>query len=206
MWRIIGSVLQLWRGELVVMGKPLKAKQRAFLVRPVFLIGFMGAGKSSVARRLARSCKLSSLDLDTYIERSCGRRIADIFAAEGESAFRHMEVQALREVAEMQEPLIVSCGGGVVTTDDAIGALHELGHTVLLEVDADEAASRISDRSSRPLFQDLQAARALCEQRQARYHEAAASVVNTHGKDVFAVTCEVRDVLEKEGVLCRLPQ
>ncbi len=188
-----------------MVGKPERNKQRWSLTRPVFLIGFMGAGKSSVARRLARLCKISSLDLDTYIERSCERKISEVFADDGEATFREMEARALREVAAMQEPMVVSCGGGIVTTDEAMAALKELGHAVLLEVDVDEAASRISDRSSRPLFQDLEAARQLCEARSARYHEAAASVVDTRGKDIFTVTCEVRDALEKEGILCRRP-
>ncbi len=183
-----------------------QAKDRAQyeLTSPVFFIGFMGAGKSTIARRLARLCRVSSLDLDTYIERSCGKKVREVFAEEGEEAFRQLEVDALREVAAMASPMLVSCGGGVITTPEAREALQELGFTVLLDVDADEAACRISDKSTRPLFQDTQAARELCQARKPLYAEAAAAVIDTKGKDVFRITCEVRDLLVKEGILCRL--
>jgi len=55
------------------------------LARPVFFVGFMGAGKTSVARRLARSCRVASVDMDTYIERREGKRVKDIFAESGEA-------------------------------------------------------------------------------------------------------------------------
>ncbi len=178
-------------------------RPRFQLERPVFFIGFMGAGKSTVARRLARLCHVSSLDLDTYIERASDKRIRDVFAEEGEEAFRKMEAHALREVAAFASPMLVSCGGGVITTPEARQALQELGYTVLLDVDADEAAQRISDKSTRPLFQDVEAARQLCHRRRPLYQEAAAAVVDTRGKDVFRITCEVRDLLIREGVLCK---
>ena len=66
------------------------------LVRPVFFVGFMGAGKTSVSRRLARLCGISSIDMDSYIERREGRRIRDIFAEDGEGFFRDLETQVLR--------------------------------------------------------------------------------------------------------------
>ena len=174
------------------------------LDRPVFLIGFMGAGTSSVARRLARSCGVSALDLDTYIERNCGKKIKQVFADEGEDAFRAMELCALEEVAAMEAPMLVSCGGGIITTEAARRSLKELGFTVLLNVDADEAASRISDKTSRPLFNDIESARELCAARAPLYREAAHAAIDTSGKDVYRISREVRRVLEKEGVLCRI--
>ncbi len=185
-------------------GKQQKRKQEYRLERPVFFIGFMGAGKSTVARRLARLCGVSALDLDRYIERACGKKISEVFADEGEAVFRQMEAHALREVAAMDAPMLVSCGGGIITTEDSRAALKESGFTVLLEVDADEAASRISDRSTRPLFQNLEDARALCDMRAPLYAEAADASVDTRGKDVYRISREVRKLLEKEGVLCRI--
>ena len=75
---------------------------------------------------------------------------------------------------------------------------------MLLKVDADEAASRISDKSTRPLFQDLESARQLCEDRAPLYEQAAAATIDTRGKDVYRITRELRSLLEEEGVLCRI--
>ena len=81
------------------------------LARPVFFVGFMGAGKTSVARRLARTCGVASVDMDTYLERREGKRVKEIFAQAGEDGFRAIETDVLRELAG-KEPLLVSCGGG----------------------------------------------------------------------------------------------
>ena len=74
---------------------PLTAKTEPALSlsRPVFFVGFMGAGKTSVARRLARTCKVASVDMDTYIERREGKKVKEIFAAVGEEGFRAVETE-----------------------------------------------------------------------------------------------------------------
>ena len=153
------------------------------LAKPVFFVGFMGAGKTSVARKLARTCGIASVDMDTYLERREGKRVRELFAEAGEDAFRAIETDVLRELAE-KEPLLVSCGGGAV-----------------LRLTADEAASRISDVSTRPLFRDLDTARATIEARLPLYEDVADAVVDTSGKSVAAIAREVRGVLEREGIL-----
>lgn len=176
--------------------------QRYELTRPVFLIGFMGAGKTSVARRVARDAGIASVDLDTYLERREGRRIKEIFAQEGEEGFRAIETDVLMELAEKDEPLLVSCGGGIVTQERNRDILAEHGLVVHLRVDADEAASRISDLSSRPLFQDIEAARRRCEDRLPLYESVADVTIDTSGKSVAVIAGKVCNVLKKEGVLC----
>nr|WP_277926908.1 shikimate kinase [Adlercreutzia sp. JBNU-10] len=175
------------------------------LTRPVFFVGFMGAGKTSVARRLARICSVASVDMDTYLERREDRRVKDIFAEDGEDAFRAIETDVLAELAA-KDPLLVSCGGGVILREENRAILREGGFVVYLRVTADEAASRISDTSSRPLFQDLAAARARCEERLPLYEAVADVTVDTAGKGVAAIAREVQRLLEKEGVLCRQPR
>ncbi len=69
--------------------------QRMELTRPVFFVGFMGAGKTSVARRLARTCRVASVDMDTYIERREGKKVKEIFAEGGEEGFRAIETGVL---------------------------------------------------------------------------------------------------------------
>ncbi|MEB1813800.1 shikimate kinase [Adlercreutzia mucosicola] len=176
------------------------------LARPVFFVGFMGAGKTSVARRLARSCRVASVDMDTYIERREGKRVKDIFAESGEAGFRAIETEVLRELGAKPDPLLVSCGGGVVVTPENHEVFRESGFVVYLHVTADEAASRISDVSTRPLFQNLEAARARAAERLPLYEAVADVTVDTAGKSVFAIAREVQRILEKEGILCPQPK
>ena len=148
------------------------------LARPVFFVGFMGAGKTSVARRLARTCGVASVDMDTYLERREGKRVKEIFAQAGEDGFRAIETDVLRELAG-KEPLLVSCGGGVVKRDENRAILRDAGFVVYLKVTADEAKSRM------PL-----------------YAEVADLTIDTAGKNVATIAREVQSALEKEGILC----
>ncbi len=173
------------------------------LLRPVFFVGFMGAGKTSVARRLARTCGISSVDMDTYLERREGRRVKEIFADVGEEGFRAIETDVLEELSQKEERLLVSCGGGVVTREENRAILRDAGFVIHLEVTVDEAAARISDKSTRPLFQDIEAARARCAERAPLYASVADAEIDTAGKSVPRIAREVQRVLEKEGVLCQ---
>ena len=87
--------------------------------------------------------------MDTYLERREGKRVKEIFAQAGEDGFRAIETDVLRELAG-KEPLLVSCGGGVVKRDENRAILRDAGFVVYLQVTADEAKSRISDTSTRP--------------------------------------------------------
>ena len=79
----------------------------------VILTGFMGCGKSTIGRILAEKRGQELLDTDHYIEQKQGRSISDIFATQGEEAFRDMETEALRELIQKQEPLVIALGGGL---------------------------------------------------------------------------------------------
>lgn len=167
----------------------------------VFFIGFMGAGKSSVARRIARISKIASLDMDKYIVRSQGKSIPEIFDQGGETLFRSIETSVLKEIGDMEDPMFVSCGGGIVQTPENIELLKRYGTVVHLVVDADEAAHRISNLDSRPLFNDIESARALCDQRIPLYEEAADITIATKGKSVGKIASEVMDALSERGIM-----
>ena len=171
------------------------------LARPVFFVGFMGAGKTSVARKLARNAGVAAIDMDTYIERREGKKVTAIFDAVGEEGFRDIETAVLRELAA-GEPVLVSCGGGVVLRPENRQILKDsTGFVVYLKVTAAEAASRISNLSSRPLFGDLEQAQRVIEGRLAFYEEVADACIDTAGHGSGAIAREAMRLLNREGIL-----
>ena len=170
------------------------------LTQPVFLVGFMGAGKTSVSRKLARAAGVVAVDMDVLIERRCGMKVSRIFEEIGETGFRAIETDVLRELA-CGEPRLVSCGGGVVLAQENREIMRSHGYVVHLKVVADEAASRISDVSTRPLFGDIENARRVEESRLPLYEEVADITIDTAGRGSGAVSRELFTKLKKAGIL-----
>src|SRR3954463_1144928 len=102
---------------------------------PIFLIGFMASGKTTVGRLLAERLEWSFVDLDKLIEEGAGRTVADIFAAEGEAGFRMRETEALREVARRRKT-VVATGGGAPCREENLQAMLTAGGGLWLEVSA----------------------------------------------------------------------
>jgi len=149
----------------------------------VFLVGFMGSGKSTVGPLLAERLHMPFVDLDARIVAEQGRPIADLFAEGGESYFRGLEHDALASLTAT-EPAVIACGGGIVTREDSRELLGRLGTVVYLRTTAAETLSRISDRSSRPLLSGPNAAedaRDLLEARSALYEAVADIEIDTVG-------------------------
>jgi 3-dehydroquinate synthase len=150
----------------------------------VFLIGFMGAGKSTVGPKLGKLLDLPFVDLDDRIASEQGRSIPDIFAEDGETHFRVLEREALETLS--QEPAaVVACGGGIVTVPHTVRRLRQLGTVVYLRTTVAETLARISDRSSRPLISGPDAeerAAELLETRSPLYSAAASIEVDTIGR------------------------
>jgi len=170
------------------------------LTCPVFFVGFMGAGKTSTARKLARLIGCAAIDMDTYIERSCGMKVKEIFAEVGEEGFRSIETDVLRELA-LGEPRLISCGGGVVLAEENRSILKKGGCVVYLKVTAQEAASRISDIATRPLFGDLENAQRVLEGRLPLYEEVADVLIETAGRGTSLIAREVFRRLKEKGIV-----
>jgi shikimate kinase len=119
--------------------------------RAIVLIGFMGAGKSSVGRTLARITGLPRFDTDEMVGARFGLSISDIFALHGEEQFRDAETEALRELSGKGEMIAVT-GGGIVLRPANVELLHALGTIVHLRADEWTLFQRISRRPTRPLL------------------------------------------------------
>jgi shikimate kinase len=120
--------------------------------RHIFLIGFMGSGKSYLGRQLARAMDYPFIDLDEYLESKLGASILDFFERAGEASFRREESQALREMAS-QPPSIIACGGGTPCQDDNMEWMSARGTTVFLDVHQDILLERLERESAhRPLI------------------------------------------------------
>ena len=170
------------------------------LQKPVFFIGFMGAGKTSVSRYLARTCGLASIDADEYLELLEDRSIAEIFAELGEDHFRNLETEYLRHLVQHRSRFI-GCGGGVVKRSENVDIMREAGYVVYLEVTAEEAARRIPNTEARPLFKNLDTARATLKERLPLYEAAADVRIDTVGRTIAEVAQLAKGMLEESDVL-----
>lgn len=111
-------------------------------MKRIFLIGYMGAGKTTVGKVLSKQLGLSFIDLDHYIEGRYHKTVGQLFAERGEDAFREIERKMLREVALFEDTL-VSTGGGVPCFFDNMEFMNGSGKTVYLKVSVDELAKRL---------------------------------------------------------------
>jgi 3-dehydroquinate synthetase/shikimate kinase len=139
------------------------------------LVGFMGAGKSTLGEQVAERLDRRFLDLDREIELSAGATIPEIFQRRGEAVFRELEEAAALEVLAAGKPAVVAFGGGAVKSRAIRAALREHALTVYLEVDPEVAWERVGG-NGRPLAQDEDSFRALYEERQQLYRETADAV------------------------------
>lgn len=120
----------------------------------ILLIGYMGAGKTTLGRALAKEIGVEFIDLDQYIEQRYCKSIADIFAEKGEEGFRLIEQRMLHEVCEF-ENVVISTGGGTPCFFDNIEYMNSQGTTVFLDVPLERLFIRLSiARSKRPLIKD----------------------------------------------------
>lgn len=119
----------------------------------VWLVGMMGAGKSSVGPRLAAQLGRPFVDLDAAIEAAAGRSIAELFASEGEAAFRKREREAIERVAG--QGLVVALGGGAVAQPGAVERLLATGRLVYLRARPETLAARVGSDAARPLLAGL---------------------------------------------------
>lgn len=122
-------------------------------MKRIFLIGYMGAGKTTVGKILSKLLSLSFIDLDHHIESRYHQTISRLFEERGEAGFREIERKILREVGDIEDVLI-STGGGAPCFYDNMQFMNEAGTTVYLKVSVDELAARLEVcKGTRPILQ-----------------------------------------------------
>jgi shikimate kinase len=165
----------------------------------VFLVGMMGAGKSTVGRLLARRLKLRFIDSDHEIEARCGVKVPVVFEIEGEAGFREREQQVIGELTQL-DGVVLATGGGAILSEDNRRRLAERGTVVYLRARPEDLYRRVRHDRGRPLLattDPLARLRQLHAQRDALYGSIAHLVVETGSQTVQALARQLLDKLEE---------
>lgn len=159
----------------------------------LFLIGFMGAGKSTIAARLCRMLQMERMEMDQEIEKREGMPIPEIFAVHGEAYFRGLETSLLKEL-ETERGLVVSCGGGAAMRGENVEYMKKSGPVVWLTASPETVYERVRHGQDRPVLNghmNVDYIRGLMEQREPFYRAAADIMVATDGKDRETICREI---------------
>ncbi len=167
------------------------------------LIGFMGVGKSSIGRRLARQGSREFIDTDHLIEEREGRSIPQIFAADGEEHFRQLETAALENLLERgTRRAVIATGGGMVTIPRNVPLLQQLGLIVWLRAEEAVIFERVSRNENRPLLRTpnpRETMREMMEARHELYAAAADMIIDTSYLDPNDLAHAILLELERRG-------
>lgn len=166
----------------------------------LYLVGFMGTGKTTVGRALAQRLGFQLLDSDQEIERSQGRTIPTIFAEEGEAAFRVLERQFI-ETGHPSERCIVACGGGLVVQPGMLDLLKSKGVVVCLHASLETILKRTQGNKNRPLLNvedPMERLRTLYAAREAVYRNSG-TLVLTDGRPLLDIVTHVLRIWKREA-------
>lgn len=157
----------------------------------IFLIGFMGAGKSTISDYLKNVLAMDVVEMDQCIVERQGMSISDIFETYGEEYFRELETNLLIEM-QSRSNVVVSCGGGVPMRERNVVEMKKNGRVVLLTAKPETILERVKDNHDRPLLENnknVSFIADLLEKRRAKYEAAADIVIQTDGKSELEI-CE----------------
>ncbi len=168
------------------------------LDRHVALVGFMGAGKSTLGPALADRLGRPFVSVDAVVQERAGLSVAEVFETRGESVFRELEERAAFDVLSRRPLAVIEIGGGGLESAKTRAALGAHAFALHLETTADEAWARVAG-SSRPLVQDRDAFRALFEERQALYESANGKARDLDGAVLAAAGVRFGSIREARG-------
>jgi shikimate kinase len=177
------------------------------MARIVVLVGMMGSGKTTVGRQVASRLGMRFVDTDDLVEARAGKTVRDIFATDGEAAFRDHESNVLIGTLESSDDVLIAAAGGVVLAESNRTAISAHAAAVLwLDADVATLGERVSRGAHRPLLDDDPVLRlsGMDAQRRELYRSVAHERVDTSDKGVTEVVDEVVAVLSKRHLVTRL--
>lgn len=159
----------------------------------IYLIGFMGTGKTTISRELSETTGMKETDLDQEIEKRRQMKIGEIFSSFGEGHFRELETALIKEY-EKKQGYVVSCGGGAALREENVRNMKKGGQIVLLSASAKTVYERVRYGKNRPLLEgnmNVDYISGLMEQRRQAYESAADITVTTDGRTPKEITEEI---------------
>lgn len=162
-------------------------------MKNIFLIGFMGCGKSTIAGTLSKKLALPQVEMDELIVEEQGMPITEIFEKYGEEHFRDIETALVRRLQE-KDGVVVSCGGGAVLREENRCMMKQSGVIVLLTAKPETILERVKNSTNRPVLNgnmNVAYIEILMERRRACYEDAAEICIATDGKSVEEICDEI---------------
>jgi shikimate kinase len=165
----------------------------------IFFVGFLGAGKSTLARNLGRLYHRSYVDTDRMAERMLCKSVRECFEEDGEAAFRDAETRVLARLRR-EKSLLVSCGGGIVERSDNAYLMHEMGKVVFLDGDLDDSLRQIQHPEKRPDLSTEDVSK-LYWRRRPLFLDVSDYVIDIRNKSFDEVADAAGRLLWEEGLL-----
>ena len=180
-----------YREEIQTQRLTVRIQARKLFPYNIVLIGFMGAGKSTISDYLSTVFDMRLVEMDQEISERQEMSIPDIFATYGEEYFRNLETELLKEL-QAGSGCIISCGGGVALREENVVEMKKNGRVVLLTASPETIYERVKDSNDRPLLKgnnNVEFIADLMEKRREKYEAAADVVIQTDNKSILQI-CE----------------
>ena len=183
------------------MGDKIKNQEKG---NNIVLIGFMGTGKTSLGKAAARKLKIPFLDTDDLIVEKEGMTINEIFATKGETYFRNLETQIIKELLELEGGHVIAAGGGLPLREENRPLLKKLGLVIYIRTSPQILAGRLESDTKRPVLKQgdgtiLEKVERILGEREPKYVDAADIIIENDGRSFFNTAKKLINIYRKGG-------